>query len=193
LLRYAGVALMGLDTVSQARPELEALSARTRETANLAVLDGFDVVYVDQVTGSHAVVTANWVGLRRPAHASSSGKVLLAFGDETVVEALLSRRLARLTARTITDAAVLRRTLADVRRRGFAATVGELEDQLSTVAAPVRVDGRVIAAVSVSGPAYRLPPRDHARLGRLVVEAGQAISKRMGRPAPTGPRERTTF
>jgi DNA-binding IclR family transcriptional regulator len=181
LLRFAGVALTGLDTVSQARPELEALSARTRETVNLAVLDGADVVYVDQVTGSHAVVTANWVGLRRPAHASSSGKVLMAFGDEALVERILSRRLERLTARTIIDPTVLRSVLADVRRRGFAATVGELEDQLSTVAAPVWSEGKVIAAVSISGPAYRLPPRDHARLGRLVVEAGQAISKRMGR------------
>jgi DNA-binding IclR family transcriptional regulator len=181
LVRYAGVALTGLDTVSQARPELEALSARTSETVNLAVLDRFDVVYVDQVTGSHAVVTANWVGLRRPAHASSSGKVLLAFGDEAHVERLLARGLERLTPQTVTDPARLRDVLGEVRRRGYAATIGELEDQLSTVAAPVWADGRVTAAVSVSGPAYRLPARDQARLGRMVVEAGRAISERMGR------------
>ena len=192
LLRYVGVALTGLETVSQARPVLEELSARTRETANLAVLDRLDVVYVDQVTGSHAVVTVNWVGLRRPAHASSSGKVLLAFGSDAVVERLLSRRLARLTERTITDPAVLRGVLADVRRRGFAATIGELEDQLSTIAAPVWSDRKVIAAVSISGPAYRLPARNQARLGRLVVEAGQAISARMGTSAPTGRGARTT-
>ena len=92
IVGLAGAAIARLRVVSQARPELERLSALTSETVNLAILNGRHVVYVDQVTPRQAVVMANWVGRRSPAHASSSGKVLLAFGDELVRRAVLSRR-----------------------------------------------------------------------------------------------------
>ena len=72
----AATAVARLPVVSQARPELEQLSAATSETANLAILDRFHVVYVDQVTPAQTVVMASWVGRRSPVHASSSGKVL---------------------------------------------------------------------------------------------------------------------
>ena len=93
LVSLAGAAMARLPVVSQARPELEHLAAVATETANLAILDGRHVVYVDQVVPPQAVVMASWVGRRSPAHASSSGKVLLAFGDEAVREAVLSAPL----------------------------------------------------------------------------------------------------
>jgi DNA-binding IclR family transcriptional regulator len=185
IVSLAGAAVARLPVVSQARPELEKLTRITHETTNLAILDRSHVVYVDQVTPSQTVVMASWVGRRSPAHASSSGKVLLAFGEERTREELLSRRLERLTRHTITDPVRLRSVFQEVRRLGYARSVGEQEEGLVTMAAPVVVDGRAVAAVSLSGPSLRIPPRDQPRLGRLLVNAAGAIAHRMaGRTSP---------
>jgi DNA-binding IclR family transcriptional regulator len=179
IVGLAATAVARLPVVSQARPELEQLSAATSETVNLAILDRLHVVYVDQVTPAQTVVMASWVGRRSPVHASSSGKVMLAWGDRRTTEAVLRRRLDALTDRTITDPDDVRRVLVEVRRRGYAASNGELEDGLVTIAAPVLIDGRAVAAVSISGPAYRLPARDLPGLGRRLVEASSAVAHRM--------------
>lgn len=179
LVSLAGAAVSRLPVVSQARPELEQLSAMSSETANLGILDRFHVVYVDQVMPSDAVVMASWVGRATPAHASSSGKVLLAFGDAKTRDAVLSRPLEGVTPRTITDPALLRRELDETRKRGFAYGIGELEDGLTTIAAPVLVDGAAVAAVSVSGPSFRIPRADVPGLGRRVMTAAEAIANRM--------------
>jgi DNA-binding IclR family transcriptional regulator len=180
--RVVGLAAAAIDrlpVVSQARPQLEHLSAVTSETANLAIRDGFHVVYVDQVTPAQTVVMASWVGRRSPVHASSSGKVLVAFGDRALQEAVLGSALDPITARTIVSPAELRRVWAQTRRQGYAASSGELEDGLVTIAAPVMADGRAVAAISVSGPVFRLPRRDIPRLGHDVIDAARAASLRM--------------
>lgn len=178
-LRFAASALTGLEMVSQARPDLEVLSRRTGETVNLAILEGTEVVYVDQVTGDHAIVAGNWVGRRSPAHCSSSGKVLLAFGDERVRERVLAGHLERRASNTITNPGRLRASLVEVRRRGYARSVSELEDGLTTVAAPVLARGELVAAVSVSGPSFRLPAADLPQLGLLTVDSARTIGRRI--------------
>ena len=180
--RVVGLAAAMVDrlpVVSQARPQLEHLSEATSETANLAIRDGFHVVYVDQVTPALTVVMASWVGRRSPVHASSSGKVLVAFGDPALQGAVARRRLERLTDRTVVSASRLRHIWAQTRRQGYAASSGELEEGLVTIAAPVIVDGSAVAAISVSGPAYRLPQRDIPGLARHVIDAASAASHRM--------------
>ena len=179
IVGLAAAAVDRLPVVSQARPELEHLSAVTSETVNLAIRDGLHVVYVDQVTPAQTVVMASWVGRRSPVHASSSGKVLLAFGDERAREVVGRRRLEALTSRTVTDPDRLAEVLRRVRRQGYAASTGELEDGLVTIAAPVLVEGAAVAAISVSGPAYRLPTRDVPHLARQVMDAAAAASHRM--------------
>lgn len=179
IVGLAAAAVDRLPVVSQARPELEHLSAVTAETINLAIRDGFHVVYVDQVTPAQTVVMASWVGRRSPVHASSSGKVLLAFDAGEAADLLAGVRLERLTERTVTDPARLAEVLHQVRRQGYAASAGELEEGLVTIAAPVLVDGAAVAAISVSGPAYRLPARDVPHLARQLMNAAAAASHRM--------------
>ena len=181
LIRLAGAAMAGLDLVRTARPVLEDLADRTRETVNLGVLSGDDVIYVDQATGARSIVSVSWVGRRTPLHCTASGKVLMAFGPDAERERLLSQPLRRETARTIVDAQALSAHLQQVRTRGYAETQEELEDGLNAVAAPVRqADGTVAAALSVSGPAFRVRAIDLPRLGRVTADAATAISRRLG-------------
>ncbi len=181
LIRLAGAAMAGLDLVSSARPTLEDLAERTHETVTLGVLSGDDVVSIDQVTGTRSIVSVSWVGRRTPMHATSTGKVLLAEMDEAERERRLRLPLERATKRTITDPSQMRSQLEEVGRRGYAQTLEELEEGLNAVAAPVRqADGAVVAALSVSGPAFRMRPVDLPRIGRVTIEAAQAISRRLG-------------
>jgi IclR family acetate operon transcriptional repressor len=181
LIRLAGAAMASMDLVRTARPVLEDLADRTRETVNLGVLSGDAVVYIDQVTGTRSIVAVSWVGRRTPLHATSNGKMLLASVDERERDRLLASPLDRTTPATITDPGKLRAQLGEIRARGYATTMEELEEGLNAVAAPIRrADGEVVAALSVSGPAFRMRPVDLPRVGRLTMEAATAISRRLG-------------
>lgn len=181
LVRLAGAATTSLDLVRTARPILEELAEQTRETVNLGVLSGDGVVYIDQVVGARSIVSVSWVGRRTPLHATSNGKVLLAFMSDAERTRLLGAPLERATSKTIVGVNELRAQLADVRTRGYAQTMEELEQGLNAVAAPVRqADGAVAAALSVSGPAFRVRPVDLPRMGKLTIEAATAISRRLG-------------
>ena len=145
------------------------------------MLTGDSVVYVDQITGTRAIVSVSWVGRRTPLHCTSNGKVLLAFSTEAERERLLRAPLTKLTPRTITDVRKLRAQLEEIRVRGYAQTMEELEEGLNAVAAPVRgMSGELVAALSVSGPAFRMRPVDLPRMGKLTAEAARAISRRLG-------------
>jgi IclR family transcriptional regulator, acetate operon repressor len=181
LIRLAGAAMAGLDLVRTARPLMEDLADRTRETVNLGVLSGEDVIYVDQATGARSIVSVSWVGRRTPLHCTAAGKVLLAFAAPGEQGRLLSKPLSAETPRTIVDLPALLAQLEGVRTRGYAQTEEELEDGLNAVAAPVRqADGHTVAALSVSGPAFRVRSIDLPRLGRLTVDTAIATSRRLG-------------
>ncbi|GAB3358421.1 IclR family transcriptional regulator [Modestobacter lapidis] len=176
LIRLAGAGAAQLDVAQAAREVSAELAAELGETVNMAVLDEDAAMNVSQARGSAAVAVQNWVGRRTPLHASSSGKVLLAFAPDAVRRRVLARPLARCTPATITDRRVLDRELAEVRARGWAATQGELEVGLNGVAAPVvTAGGELVGAISVSGPAYRLDAARFAAVAeRVVAAAGSA-------------------
>lgn len=181
LVRLAGSVVAELDLARTARGVLEQLAMRTRETVNLAILQGDQVVNIDQIAAPNLVVNVNWVGKQTPLHATSNGKVLLANLPEDERRRVLSGSLPRLTPRTITDPRILEKQLRRVVEDGYAFTLEELEVGLNAVAAPVfAADGRVLAAVSVAGPAYRVTPQRLTELGEMTKDAGEAISRRLG-------------
>jgi DNA-binding IclR family transcriptional regulator len=185
LIRLAGAAMAGLDLVRTARPIIEDLAERTRETVNLGVLSGDEVIYTDQASGARSIVSVNWVGRRTPLHATASGKALLAYLGPEEQDRLLAHPMPRCTPRTVTDPGALREQLAEVRQRGYASTYEELEEGLNAVAAPVlRADRRVVASLSVSGPAFRLRRVDVPAAGKLAVEAATTVSRRLGFSGP---------
>jgi DNA-binding IclR family transcriptional regulator len=181
LVRLAGQVVHFGDVRAAARPLLIELTERSRETVHLAVLDGDEVVNVEQISGPHLVRDTNWVGRRTPLNCVANGKALLAFLPPRDTDRILAGALPRFTKRTITDPQRIRAELAAVRERGYAYALGEIEEGLNAVAAPVRdAAGTVIAAVSISGPAYRVTADRIAALGALVVGAAAQISTRLG-------------
>lgn len=165
------------ETARVARPFLERLRDDTGETAHLGVPLGTGVVHVAQVDSAYLLATRDWTQLQVPAHCSSLGKVLYAHGRLPLPDL----PLARPTDRSVADIVALQRDLAEVRRRGYAATVDELEIGLTAVAVPIRGrDGEVAAAIGVSGPSARLAERvDH--VSRLLLDQGEALSTLLGR------------
>jgi IclR family acetate operon transcriptional repressor len=181
LVRLAGQVTHFGDIRAVARPVLVELAEASRETVHLAVLDGDEAINVEQISGPHLVRDTNWVGRRTPLHCVANGKALLAFRPHADVERVLAAPLARFTERTIADPRRLRAELAAVRERGYAQALGEVEEGLNAVAAPVRdSSGAVAAAVSVSGPAYRVTIDRMAELGAVTVDAAANISARLG-------------
>jgi len=180
LVDYARRGAGDADLIDLARPVMERLAERCGETVSLGVATVNGVDSVAQVDSRFLLGTTNWVGLRVPYHASAVGKVFLAHG----VVALPAGRLERLTARTLTSREALSRQLVDVRRRGYATIVDELEPGLMAVAAPVRSAlGSVIAGISISGPSVRLTPADLDRLGAHLVDETAHLSARLGHQA----------
>ena len=182
IVRLAGAVGRGLDVVRESRPVCQALAGRVGETVNIAILSGRDALYLDQVAGPAALSPHNWAGQRIPLHATSDGKVLLAYLPAAQAkECLAAAPLPRFTEHTITDAGELTKILAEVRRRGYATAVEELEAGLTAVAAPVRnSEGQVIASISASGPSFRIPADRIAELAESVRLAAAEISRRLG-------------
>ncbi|MEZ0165878.1 IclR family transcriptional regulator [Kineococcus sp. LSe6-4] len=181
VVRLAGAVSDQLDVTRRARPACEELAATTGETVNVALPDGDAAINVDQVRGSSTVAARNWVGERTPLHATSSGKVLMAFCPP-VRAAGLAGRLRRFTDATTTRRRDLEEALDKIAVDGFAATREELEVGLNAVAAPVRgADGEVVAALSVSGPSHRLTAERLREITPAVVAAADRASAALGR------------
>jgi DNA-binding IclR family transcriptional regulator len=182
ILRLASALPGRLDLTQQGHPVCELLAGDLGETVNLAVIQPPYVVNVYQARGPSAVAAHNWVGQPTPLHATSSGKVLLAYeSPERRAELLAAAGLTRYTDRTITSMIQLEQHLDPVTSTGYAYCIEEYEVGLHAMAAPVRDHThQVVAAVSVSGPAYRFTAElMHAAAPRLIAAADQ-VSFRMG-------------
>lgn len=180
LSRFARSRAGELDLVPQYRPLLQRIASITGETANLAITAADAVELLDQVDGQYLLGTKNWVGSSVPLHCSALGKVLLAFGVAEIPPGRLERR----TPKTIATRAELVSELEQVRRRGFAVIRDELEEGLTAIAAPVRDDaGRVVAAISITGPTTRITNARTPALGLLLVDETRRFSPHH-RPRP---------
>lgn len=152
--------------VARMHSVLEKLALSTGETSNLAVSSNGEMRLIDQVDSHYLLGATNWVGKRIPYHASALGKILLAYGAAIIP----AGKLERLTSKTITSRPRLLIELENVRKKGFAIIIDELEEGLVAVAAPIREDdGRVVGAVSISGPSARLTLRDLGKIGEVII------------------------
>ena len=173
------------DLATLALPFLERLGATTGETANIAIPTPAGVARLAQVDSNHPLGAGNWVGRRIPIHASSMGKVFMAFGAAQPPFG----RLARLGPQTITSLETLFAELDRVRRDGYATTWEELDEGLCSAAAPVYgARGSVIAAISVSAPTVRTSRERLMQVAQQVVDEARALSELIRLYHPEGVR-----
>ena len=183
LLRLAVALRSQLDLRQEARPILESLAEESGESANMVVLDGHHVVYVDQAASAQPVRAFTQIGARAPLHCTGVGKALLAFMPEAERKAVLDGDLRAYTSTTITNPLRLDAELRRIRQEYVAVDMGERQEDLKCIATPVFDDQcRVVAAISVSGPMHRLDKRRTAELVPLVQKAGRDLSEALGWP-----------
>ena len=172
--------------VVQAYPFLERLMQTSGETTNLAVIDGSEAVFVEQVPCRELMRMSTKLGARAPLHASGVGKAMLAAMDPGAAAALLcGRTLSRHTGKTITDRAALWRELALIRDRGWAQDDEEHAEGLCCLASALwDENGAPWAAISVAGPTSRITAARVGNLGTLVRATAAALTAALGGHPP---------
>jgi len=182
LLELEMAKLQQIDLVREATPYLKELVNQCNETVHLGVLKEGDVLYSAKEESSQTIRMCSYVGKRSPLHCTALGKVLLAYLPEEERKKILDKReLPRFTEKTITDKKELEKELNKVKEQGFALDIGENEKDVRCIAAPIRnYQRRVIAAVSISGPAFRIDKKIQNNLKGALIETSTKISKRLG-------------
>jgi IclR family acetate operon transcriptional repressor len=181
VVRLAGAATGRMDLTKLGQPVCQALADAFGETVNIAVHDAGVAINITQARGSAAVSAVNWIGQRTPLHATSSGKVLLAFLDLDERKRLVSLPLDSYTENTVVDPSQLLSELEEVATQGFAACFEELELGLHAIAVPVRGHrGEVVAAMSASGPSYRLSRERVEQIIPAMSAAAADLSAQLG-------------
>jgi DNA-binding IclR family transcriptional regulator len=177
LIDLGNAVLARLDLREVARPHLRVLVEETGETATLSAPGDPDAITVDFVQSASSVQSVARVGRPSVAHATATGKVALAFGDV----ALAPGPLHRFTERTIVDRASLFAEVDTVRRQGWAQALGEREEGLNALAAPVRGNrGELAAVLGIQGPASRFDEEAMARALEPLLARATAVSDALG-------------
>ena len=171
-----------MDLVREASPYLKELVNQCNETVHLGVLEEGEVLYLAKEESSQTIRMISYVGKRAFLHCTALGKILLAYMSEEEREKILEdRELPRLTENTITDKRELEKELSKVREQSFALDREENEKDVRCVAAPIRNhQGKVIAAISISTPIFRIDKDTQNNLKKALMETSRKISKRLG-------------
>jgi len=171
-----------IDLVKEAHPFLKELINKCNETVHLGVLEEEEVLYLAKEESSQTIRMCSYVGKRAPVHCTALGKVLLAYLPEGEKKKILGKReLPRLTKKTITDKEELEKELNRIKKQGFALDREENERDVCCIAAPIKnYQGKVIAAISISGPAFRIDVNTRNNQKEVLLEISKKISRRLG-------------
>lgn len=183
VLELGALAPHGLQLRELALPYLDDLHQATRANVHLGVRDGHDVIYVEALHARGAVRILSRLGGRWPLHATGTGLVLLAHAAPEVQDEVITGPLKRFTPETITDAAMLRRILSDVRRTGVAVAENQLIADAPALAVAVPVRGRndeVVAALGVTAEQGTVVPQ---ALTAVLTATARSISRALGAPS----------
>jgi DNA-binding IclR family transcriptional regulator len=182
LFEFGSKAISALDLRRHSKPYLNRLLQEIEETVHFCILDDGQVFYVEKVEPERSVRMACTVGSRAPAYCTAVGKAMLAELPEAEVNHIVRRwGLKPITENTITSPTALRTELRTIRSRGFAIDDEEKEVGLRCVGAAVRGhSGKLIAAISVSGPAFRVTKERIPDIGKAVMRAASELSVELG-------------
>lgn len=168
--------------IGDIKPYAERIANEWSETSHVGVLDGNDVVYVVRIQGSQAVTVLTHVGQRIPAHATASGKAILAYSDPATLERF-SDPLDVYTEKTPSNRRKLLGELASIRDQGYATNVSGWQDDLCGCAAPILdQSGVAVAAIGIAGPVYRLDESKLHEMGRYALSVAREVSRTLAIP-----------
>lgn len=181
LLCLSGVITSCLEIHREAKSTMRALADQLEETVHISILEGAHITYLHKVECKHPVRLLSHIGKNNPAFCTSSGKVLLAFETEEIVDEVIAAGLPRMGPNSITDSDALRQDLRKVRRQGYSVCINEMHEEVVSIGAPVRdYTGQVVASISIVGPRQRIDDAKIPRFVAAVVEAGKEISGKLG-------------
>lgn len=185
-LEISSKLLESIDLRAEARPFLQELENETNEVIHLVVYDQGEVVYIEKLEGNETLRMHSKVGKRAPMHCTSVGKAILAHLPSSVVLDILERKgMPVHTDKTITEKEEFLKELSQVRQKGFALDLEENEYGITCIAVPIFDHlGKVIAAVSISGPTMRMTDDRMNTLKSIMVKTGKAVSARLGHISP---------
>lgn len=174
-------AIRRIDLRSEALPHMTQLVERWGETCDIGIFEQGEVFYIEVLQGNHALTIAARVGQRLPAHCTASGRLFLAHLSPQELDDALSKPLAKYTDKTPTSPDEIRRQLEQIRQQGFSMDNEEFEAGIRAVSAPVyNHEGTMIAAMSIPSPTNRVTDEIFAKITEDLLEATQAVSRRMG-------------
>lgn len=191
LFDFGNRAIEQYDLRERAQPHLKRLVAETEETAHLCILEHSQIIYLDKLEPARSVRMFSRIGASSPVNSTSVGKAILAFTPpERVEEILRTARFERFTPKTITTREQLLREIERTRRRGYAVDDEEREEGVRCVAVPILdTNGVAVAAISVSGPSFRVTAQKLPTIASRLAACVRAISIDMGYlPAVRAPR-----
>jgi DNA-binding IclR family transcriptional regulator len=181
LIVLGNTAMRSNDLRTVSHDLLVQLAEQSGETSTIEILAGKDVIVLDEVASRYLLGMAQEVGARLPAHATSTGKLLLAQLPDDEVETNLAGGLPKYAAHTHGSLASLRKEFPSIRKHGYATTNNELEPGFVAIAAPIYDHaGRVTASVSIGGPEARLQGDALQDAIEMTCQTGFAISRRLG-------------
>jgi IclR family transcriptional regulator, KDG regulon repressor len=182
LVDLASVHLNSVELKTEARPFLRELTARMNLATHLAILDGAEAVYIDKVEVESSLRLYSQIGRRISVHCSALGKCLLSgLTDAEVADRLRKCAFKRHTGNTLSTRQALMRQVEAVRLRGYAVDDQEHEEGIRCLASPVRdYRAKVVAAISLTGPATLVSLEREAEIGEMVMQAAREISRRLG-------------
>lgn len=157
---------------------LRQLSEQYRETVNLSILDGSDVIYLDVVESPQRVKLAAAIGQRLPAFCTASGKAILAFSSKEVVQEILDQGMHQYTQCTLDSPKKFFNNMHETRQRGFAISMEEYEEGINAIAAPiVNQKDLPIASVAIAGPSFRLTQERMLEIGSGLLATVREIAQ----------------
>jgi DNA-binding IclR family transcriptional regulator len=179
LFEFGNVVLSNMDLHREARPYVEQLGRLTGQLVHLAVFDGRQAVVIHRSDPNDSTTSLTHIE-NAPVHCTSVGKAILAFQPPAVIDRLIAAGLRRFTDTTIVDGGALKEELGRIRERGYSVDEAEHQPGLRCVGAPIQDPlGRVFAAVSVSGPAWKLPASEVDSIAKMVIHCAQSIAERL--------------
>jgi IclR family KDG regulon transcriptional repressor len=181
VLALSGIAGRQLNISRESQSILKTLVETMEETVHLSVLDQLEVMYIEKVECQQPVRVLTYVGSRNPTYCTSAGKVILANSEKQLTEKVIENGLKSFTEHTITNPDDLIEHLEQIRENGYAFSIEELQEGVTSVAAPVfDHTGNIIAALSVVGPKQRIQPHKIPAFAKNIAIGAREISSRMG-------------